>query len=118
MIRVWNTKEKTMSPGMSLPMLAGYLSTIYPKLGNEIFLQEIGRKDFNGIELCEGDTVRIIYPNSHDGNHEYTGEIVFKECMFYCCDKSGDFIDNLESENQTAKFEYLGNIYQNPELLK
>lgn len=83
-------------------------STIYP---NDIFipLQYIGLKDKKGVEIYDGDIFRL-----HDNNNGYL-EVFWNEDRWSA--KHGE--DVLKSTfNHLGKIEVIGNIYQNPELLK
>jgi len=65
-------------------------------------MQFTGLKDKNGIEIYEGDFIRL---------HEY-GEDVYKEVVFH----NGAFcVHGFNWERKTA--EVIGNKFQNPDLL-
>jgi uncharacterized phage protein (TIGR01671 family) len=119
--RCWNTAAKLMYPnehfaltmdGLELqlmPECEHYDKPYLPSPGNMIYMQYTGLKDKNGKEIYEGDIVRFSfkhgdvvrfvewsYPYSGwaMGGHKYTPE----ECEVFG--------------------EVIGNIYENPELLK
>ena len=84
--------------------------------GGDVAMQYTGLKDKNGIEIYEGDILRHDdsnwgyggdYDKEHDG-YLYS-EITFEDGCF--CIK-----DNIELYNLYG--EVIGNIYENPELLK
>jgi len=85
-------------------------------------IQFTGLKDKNGKDIYEGDIVRIEYHN--------TSEICGIEWGYY---SDGEYVDNVEcwvagTEPLSDKgglwgspkhdYEVIGNIYENPELLK
>lgn len=83
------------------------LSAHYNGKGEDIFMQFTGLKDNNGKEIYEGDIVRT-------NEAEWIAKVVFEQGNFMCCDKINGFSAYCEWE----KFEVIGNIYQNPELLE
>lgn len=79
-----------------------------------VWMQFTGLLDKNGKEICEGDLVRIIYPDATKDDYS-VGEVVYSEFKFElrinptCCFQFSDF---------SMKYcEVIGNIYENPELL-
>lgn len=74
---------------------------------NIVLMQYTGLKDKNGREIYEGDIVK-----DHDGKHIY--KVVYNMWGFELQTPQGHRVGQLP----TAWLEIIGNIYENPELLK
>lgn len=105
--RAWDIMKKIMNH----PKL---WDNTMPSNWNEhyILLQFTGLKDKNGVYIYEGD---ITFHNAHNTTCfiEFHNEYI---CFVGKCKKDGLFYyyQSLDSKN----LEVIGNIYQNPELLK
>ena len=76
-----------------------------------ILMQSTGLKDKNGVEIFEGDIVRW-----HDVvTWDYS--VTFKDGVFCISDDPSSNFYHLK-EDINGKFEVIGNIYENPELLE
>jgi len=123
--RAWNEKLKMMSPPFRLnELVAGYAGEILvifkegelsEEVENCVLMQYIGLKDKNGKEIYEGDIVREkgdidLYKIefSIDGNHCYYAGYNIED---------GSLETVIELFN-FGEVEVIGNIYENPELLK
>lgn len=69
--------------------------------------QFTGLTDKNGVEIYEGDIVETGWQG------DTKGEVVFAEAMFFV--KSGD---STMYFNYPDRYEVIGNIYENPDLLE
>lgn len=93
-----------------------------------VYQQFTGLKDKSGREIYEGDILKSEqYPFYDEGKLNYVAEVVFEEGCFSAVLsltpvgaewKNGAAEGNTTSGEGMSKLEVIGNIYENPELLK
>lgn len=131
--RAWDPKEKkwamnnTNIAGLMMfgNTLGGMVEKIFKRL---IWLEYTGLKDKNSKEIFEGDIVKnddIRYKDQNDISRGTVGQIVFDMCVFegyYAVmgwTVKNDEWDCIFIQSETGKnYEVIGNIYENPDLLK
>ena len=105
--RVWCSLEDQMGPEMTLTELIANGPFLHDA-EIDIPLQYTGLKDKNGRDIHEGDIIEWL---------DRTGEVYFKNGEFSVkWGKGGDAFNERLSVHSTHQV--IGNIYENPELLK
>ena len=118
--RAWTEEGKAMYYGV-YPFKDDTLLLSYDEIAFDevpasdfILMQSTGLKDKNGKEIYEGDIVRFALTDGFNYVTNEDGVVTYKLGAFYVVNGLAEY---LISDINTNKFEVIGNIYQNPELL-
>lgn len=123
--RAWDEKQKKMLYGVSIGTIkvwdenAPLISHEFSYSKDCIFEQYTGLKDKNGKEIYEGDIVKCWSQDTYPvGRVMYSEEWCDYEIVSY--DPKDCKVYSLENFSPTIKeyLEVIGNIHENPELLK
>ncbi|EOM23331.1 hypothetical protein U9G_02656 [Enterococcus faecalis EnGen0232] len=92
---------------------------------NLVLMQSTGLKDKNGVEIFEGDILKIIEV-TNEGISEYITDVIWEDCSFVFKSEGVDYYDTFlgafsgDPNTTYPLFELLviGNVWDNPELLE
>lgn len=138
--RVWHKRKKKIFEVLSISLnlqslwvrpfdTKGHINEELVFFSDVILMQYIGLKATNGEEICEGDIVRYFAQANNHGHPwgwEFTddgvGVVRFLSGGYIITDKDESLvkveIPQLFTNYEEVYLEVIGNIYENPELLK
>lgn len=118
--RVWD-ENNMAAPFDMIAQLTDVIDSYFDK--SAIFMQYTGLKDRHGVEIYEGDVLRL---NNPEGEMFFNGTafVEWKEWGFrfnpitYTQPENEMFYDSTMFWHDQEDYEVIGNIYENPELLE
>ena len=113
--RIWSPSSKTM-------FAANFAYPDIDKTCDWVMMEYIGSLDKNEVPICEGDVVEFTFLESDDSNNEDFGFGYVKydaNIASFVIQTEYDEIFHFQSTSHKHKYiKIIGNIFQNPELLK
>ena len=108
--RAWDKEELTMTPPELMSLMPNCIKS---EDDLDVFMQYTGLKDKYSNEIYEGDIISQPYVDFGNNLSTMIGEVIYSRDSFV--------IDNKKDQTLEVVMGYcevIGNIYENPELLK
>ena len=112
--RVWDTWDKNEGKMYYLDLNDWESQAEFVEIdftSEPIFMQYTGLKDKNGKEIYEGYVIKT-------SKAEVYGIVEYRGCSFVVHHYNPEFNQEIIPEASNIYYEVIGNIYENPELLK
>lgn len=124
-IKPCNTNDKVLEDSDGVHYYSNWdidVPTDYP------LMQYTGLEDKDGVEIYEGDVVRILYTDwasqsgdamsleDYKDSKSHIGKIVFQNCRFCIQFNDDGYTDSIHCGTH-GQIKVIGDIHQNPELL-
>jgi uncharacterized phage protein (TIGR01671 family) len=111
--RAWNHESRIMTEGLEISHLMKEESFVLAnKSESYVWMQFTGLKDKNGVDIYEGDIVRIF------GNNKGFFKVIFVNCYVGGWVLKHKDLDSVSlGARKESEIEVIGNIHQTPELL-
>lgn len=113
-LRAWDTEKKVMTVGNTDLSFVGdcWQDLDFP------LMQYTGLKDKNGVEIYEGDILRIYWYGDQIGIVSFNDDNFGSVLGWNMLKPNGEAIEYYYGRPPTDEDVVIGNIYENPDLLK
>ncbi len=114
--RAWHEREKQWYYFTLSDLVVGRADNTSMRLHLENWCEYTGLKDAKGVEIYEGDILQFEF----EGEKVCAGEVKWRTEVAIWAADIGIGLSTIEPEDawvESAGYEVIGNIYENPELL-